>query len=75
MHETRLSVVFKAQSCFQVDRIVEPDVLNTSESSRDRLCRSAEKCDTHCAVLNIDTSPRVIASQIPSSTHYILHII
>ena len=53
-------------SC-QVDPIVEPDVPNTSESSRDRLCRSAAKCDTHCELLNIDTSPRVISSQIPSA--------
>ena len=48
-------------------RSVAPDVLNTSESSRDRLCRSAAKCDTYCELLNIDTSPRVIASQIPSA--------
>ena len=54
------------ENCFQVDLMVEPDVQNTSESSRDRLCRSAAKCDTHCEWLNIDTSPRVIASQIPS---------
>ena len=52
---------------FQVDPIVGPDVLNTSESSRDRLCRSAEKCDTHCELLGINTSQRVIASQIPSA--------
>ena len=56
-----------AENCFQVDPVVEPDVLNTSESSRDRLCRSAAKCDTHCELLSIDTSPRVIASQIPSA--------
>ena len=56
-----------AENCFQVDPIVEPDVLNTSESSRDRLSRSAAKCDTHCELLNDDTSPRVIASQIPSA--------
>ena len=31
------------------------------------MCRSAAKCDTHCELLNIDTSPRVIASQIPSA--------
>ena len=30
------------------------------------MCRSAAKCGTHCELLNIDTSPRVIASQIPS---------
>ena len=53
--------------CFQVDPIVEPDVLNTSESSRDRLCRSAAKCDAHCELLSIDTSPRVIESQISSA--------
>ena len=52
---------------FQVDPTVEPDVLNTSESSRDRLCRSAAKSDTDCKLVNIDTSPRVIASQIPAA--------
>ena len=31
------------------------------------MCRSAAKCDTHCELLNIDTSARVIASQIPSA--------
>ena len=56
-----------AENCFQVDPIVELDVLNTFESSRDRLSRSAAKCDTHCELLNIDTSPRVIASQVPSA--------
>ena len=30
-------------------------------------CRSAAKCDTHCELLNTDTSPRVVASQIPSA--------
>ena len=47
-----------AEYCFLVDPMVEPDVLNTSESSRYRLCRSAAKCDTHCELLNIDTSPK-----------------
>ena len=64
VRETRLSAVFKAH---QVNPIVEPDVLNTSESSRDSLCRSAAKCDAHCELLSIDTSPRVIASQISSA--------
>ena len=37
------------------------------QGERDRLCRSAAKCDTYCELLNIDTSPTVIASQIPSA--------
>ena len=45
-------------SSSQEDPIVEPDVRNTSESSRDRLCRSAAKWATHCELLNNDTSPR-----------------
>ena len=60
-------LLYQAENCFQVDPFVEPDVLNTSESSRDRLCRSAAKCGTHCELLSTDTSPRVIASQIPSA--------
>ena len=38
--------------CFWVDPIVEPDVLTTSESSQDRLCRSVAKCDTHRELLH-----------------------
>ena len=56
-----------AENCFEVDPTVDPETLNTSESSRVRLCRSAAKCDTHCELLNIDTSARVITSQIPSA--------
>ena len=67
MHETRLSAGSRLPVCFQVDHIVEPDVLNTSESSQDRLCRTAAKCDTHWELLSVDTSPRVIASQISSA--------
>ena len=49
--------------------MVDFDVLNTSESSRDRLCRSAAKCDTHCELLNIDTSPSHRESAFISTRH------
>ena len=39
-----------AENSFQVDPIVEPDVLNTSESSRERVCWSTAKCDTQVRV-------------------------
>ena len=62
-----------AEICFQVGPIVEPDVLNSSESSRDRLFRSAANRDTHCELLNIDTSPKVIANQSSSARVIYLH--
>ena len=52
VHDTRTCCIM-AQSLFSGrSPCSQPDVLNTSGTSRYRQCQSAAKCGTHCELLD-----------------------